>query len=97
MRGLACRGGGEGIRLEDIQAGKRGRYRSFVRLSLTTMQLNPVVRLLVWMSESQGEMYSHFVAKALWRLEPEVFLSVTPIVGRNKNIAHVDGTGSLCS
>lgn len=50
--------------------------RSFVRLSLTAMQFETVVRLLVFCLADvgePGEMSSHFVAKALWRLVPEVF------------------------
>lgn len=33
-----------------IPGGKKGRYRSFVRSSLIAMQLEPVVRLLVFLS-----------------------------------------------
>lgn len=51
MCGLACGGGGGGIPLEDIQAGKGVSFvRSFV--PLIAKQSKPVVRLLVWMSES---------------------------------------------
>lgn len=73
---LACRGGGGGggIRLEDIQAGKGvGIVRSFVSDYNAVETSYQITCLVLLISESQGEMYSHFVAKALWRLVPEVF------------------------
>lgn len=60
MCGLACRGGGGGIRLEDIQAGKKG-YRSFVRSFVSNCnavknRLSDYLFLVLLISESQGEM-----------------------------------------
>lgn len=65
-------------------------YRSFVRLSLTAIQLKPVVRLLVFSLADIGEPFKErcivtSLQRLFGRLEPEVFFGVTPIVGRKKS------------
>lgn len=53
MCGLACRGGGGGIRLEDIQAGKGGIVRSFVSDCNAVETGCQVTCLILLISESQ--------------------------------------------
>lgn len=63
MCGLACRGGGGSIRLEDIQAGKGV---SFVRSFVSDCNVVETSCQITCLDVGEpGEMYSHLVAKAL--------------------------------
>lgn len=69
--GLLVKEEEEEVSVSKISRREKG-YRSFVRLSLIAMQLKPIVRLLVWMSESQERCLATSLQRLFSGLDPEV-------------------------